>query len=80
MSDHATIDEARAKLKELIQPLAPGEELVITENQLPIAKLIGSSILATTPSRPSLGLCRAAITYMAPGFDAPLEEMKEYME
>lgn len=38
-----TIEEAQAKLKELIHRLAPGEELVITENQRPVAKLVGES-------------------------------------
>jgi antitoxin (DNA-binding transcriptional repressor) of toxin-antitoxin stability system len=33
MSATITIEEARAKLKELIHQLAPGEEVVITENQ-----------------------------------------------
>ena len=30
--------------------------------------------------RPGPGLCKGSILYMAPDFDAPLEEMKEYME
>ena len=38
MSATITVEEAQAKLKELIHQLAPGEEVVITENQQPIAK------------------------------------------
>ena len=30
--------------------------------------------------RPGPGLCAGMIEYMAPDFDAPLEDMKEYME
>ncbi len=30
--------------------------------------------------RPGPGACKGSILYMAPDFDAPLEDMKEYME
>jgi len=40
MSATITIDEAQAKLRELIHRLAPGEEVIITENQEPVAKLV----------------------------------------
>ncbi len=36
-----TIEEAQAKLGELIAGLAPGEELVITRDTRPIARLTG---------------------------------------
>ena len=35
-----TIEEAQAKLLELIDRLAPGEEVVITRNQQPVAKFL----------------------------------------
>ena len=41
MSTTITMEEAQAKLKELIHQLAPGDEIVITENQQPVAKLVG---------------------------------------
>jgi len=59
--------------------LAPGEEIVITENQQPVAKLV-SEQPKTKPSRPGPGVCKGEILYMAPDFDAPLEDFKEYME
>ena len=79
MSAAITVEEAQAKLKEIIHQLTPGEELVITENQQPVAKLVGQW---PTPSvaRPGPGLCRGAIVYMASDFDAPLDDLKEYME
>ena len=77
MSATITVEEAQAKLKELIHQLAPGEELVITENQQPVAKLISQ---LAKPARPGPGFGKGSIVYMAPDFDAPLEEMKEYME
>ncbi|MBV8609682.1 MAG: DUF2281 domain-containing protein [Singulisphaera sp.] len=72
-----TIQEAQSKLTELIHRLSPGEEVVITENDQPVARLV-----ATIPSRPirKLGTLKGTVLYMAPDFDAPLEEFKEYME
>jgi len=80
MSSTITVEEAQAKLKELIHQLAPGEELVITENQQPVAKLVSEQPVPAKPPRLGPGLCKGMITYMAPDFDAPLEDMKEYME
>ncbi len=60
--------------------MSPGEELVITENQQPVAKLVSEQPKAIKPPRPGPGLCKGMITYMAPDFDAPLEDMKEYLE
>lgn len=75
-----SIDEAQANLKEIIHRLSPGEELVITENQKPVAKLVGELPRAACPTRPGPGLCQGIIVYMAPDFDDPLSEMQEYME
>jgi antitoxin (DNA-binding transcriptional repressor) of toxin-antitoxin stability system len=80
MSMTVTIEEAQAKLKELIHQLAPGEEVLITEDQQPVARLVNERPAPTKPLRPGPGLCKGMITYMAPDFDAPLEDMKEYME
>ena len=77
MSATITVEEAQASLKDLIHKLAPGEEVVITENQQPVAKLVAKQ---PKPSRPDPGLGKGSILYMAPDFDEPLEEMKEYME
>ena len=80
MSTTITIDEAQANLKDLIHQLAPGEEVIITENEQPVAKLMNQQPISMRATRPGPGLCRGMITYMAPDFDAPLEDMKEYME
>jgi prevent-host-death family protein len=78
MSAHVTIEEAQAHLPELIAELAPGEEVVITENDQPVAKLVSERPLARQPRQP--GTLRGTVLYMAPDFDAPLEDFKEYME
>jgi prevent-host-death family protein len=78
MSATITVEEAQAKLKDLIDKLAPGEEVVITQNEQPVAKLVGTPLPPRRPRRP--GTLRGTVLYMAPDFDAPLEDFKEYME
>lgn len=75
-----TVEEAQANLKEIIHQLSPGEELVITENQQPVAKLVSEQPSKAKRPRPGPGVCKGEILYMAPDFDAPLDDMKEYME
>ena len=74
-----TIQEAEAKLAELIRGLAPGTTVTITENDRPMATLtvIDPAPIAK-PRQP--GTLRGTVLYMAPDFDAPLEDFKEYME
>jgi antitoxin (DNA-binding transcriptional repressor) of toxin-antitoxin stability system len=73
-----TVEEAQSRLKEFIDNLAPGEEIVLTENQQRVAKLVGER--PARPPRPAPGLGKGSILYMAPDFDEPLDEFKEYME
>src|SRR5947209_19551354 len=73
-----TLEEAQAKLSQLIGKLQPGEEIIITSNNQPVARLIGE---AKSEKRPrQLGTLKGTVLYMAPDFDAPLEDFKEYME
>ena len=71
-----TLQEAQSRLPELIHDLIPGDVLVIVENNQPVARLARSS------RRPDGRARRGAPgkIRMAPDFDAPLEEFKEYME
>lgn len=78
MSITITIEEAQAKLKDFIHQLAPGDEIIITENQQTVAKLISEA--AKPAKRPPPGLGKGSILFMTPDFDEPLEEMQEYME
>lgn len=74
-----TIEEAQANLKELIHQMRPGEELIITENQQAVAKLVSES-LPTRKQRPGPGLLQGRVIYMAVDFNEPLDDLKEYME
>jgi prevent-host-death family protein len=73
-----TLEEAQAKLPELLDKMTIGEELIITRNGQPLAKLV-SQARPFEPAR-RLGTMRGSVLYMAPDFDAPLEDFKEYME
>lgn len=72
-----TLEEAQAKLPELIERLAPGEEILITIQGQPLAHV--------KKSQPSGRVCRAGsakdkILWIAEDFDSPLEDFAEYSE
>lgn len=68
-----TVTEAQAKLGELIETLAPGEELVITRDEKPVAKLTG-----VETSRPVYGRGKGKVIIHADD-DSHLEDFAEYM-
>jgi antitoxin (DNA-binding transcriptional repressor) of toxin-antitoxin stability system len=70
------IEEAQARLAELIDGLRAGEEVLITRGTEPVAKLV-AAMPGGSLCKP--GLLRDKILYMAEDFDAPLEDFKEYM-
>jgi antitoxin (DNA-binding transcriptional repressor) of toxin-antitoxin stability system len=77
MSRTLPIEAAKPQLAELVDGLVPGEELVLTSHGQPVAVI-------TRPSRTSWpcqpGSARDTGHWMAPDFDAPLEDFNEYME
>ena len=78
MSATITIDEAQAKLKELIHRLAPGEEVIITENQQPVAKLVNQPPKPQPGLRPPPGLGKGWITIISDD-DEHLKDFGDYM-
>jgi antitoxin (DNA-binding transcriptional repressor) of toxin-antitoxin stability system len=71
-----TIEEAQAKLPDLIHKLTPGEEVLILENNQPVAKLVGEKV--SLGQRPGPGLCKGMITIVADD-DEHLKDFAEYM-
>ena len=71
------LDDATARLPEIILGLNPGEELVIVQEGQPLATLTrtGSS---QWPCK--AGSAKQTKHWMAPDFDAPLEDFREYTE
>jgi len=78
MSPTITIDEAQAKPRELIHQLAPGEEVIITENQQPVAKLVSEPPKPRPGLRLPPGLGRGFITVVSDD-DEHLKDFEEYM-
>jgi prevent-host-death family protein len=73
-----SIQEAQAHLPELVHGLASGDEVVILENNRPVARIVPAAGPQQRSPRRS-GTLRGTVLYMAPDFDAPLEDFKEYM-
>lgn len=72
-----TIEEAQARLPELIEHLQPGEEVMITDQGRPLAQ-VKKAQRETWPCQP--GTAKDKILWIAPDFDAPLDDFKEYTE
>jgi antitoxin (DNA-binding transcriptional repressor) of toxin-antitoxin stability system len=71
------IEDAKGPLKDIIARLNPGDEVTIVQDGEPVATLV------RTPPKQwpcKAGSYRKAEFWMAPDFDAPLEDFKEYME
>ena len=69
------LEDAKAHLGEIISGLNPGEQLMIVQE--------GELVTTLTRTRSNQWPCRAGIAkdtkhWMAPDFDAPLEDFREY--
>jgi prevent-host-death family protein len=73
----ATLEEAQAKLPELLERLRPGEEITITDHGQPLARM---KKVERTSWPCQAGSYRKPDFWMAPDFDAPLEEFREDTE
>jgi antitoxin (DNA-binding transcriptional repressor) of toxin-antitoxin stability system len=80
MQTTMAVEDIKVTLPELLDSLTPGDEVILTRNQQPVAKLVSEAPKAALKQRPGPGLGKGMITFIAPDFDAPLEDMKEYME
>jgi antitoxin (DNA-binding transcriptional repressor) of toxin-antitoxin stability system len=70
-----TFEEAQARFPELLDALTPGESVVITRNQRPVAQLVAVS--AEEP-RPVPGRCKGMLTVLSED-DEHLKDWAEYM-
>jgi len=75
-----TIEEAQSHLAEIINELAPGEEVVLTRENRPVAT-IRAAAATTSSSRepPKLGTLKGTILYIAPDFDDIPEGFEDYL-
>ena len=70
------LHEAKRHFVDLIDVALGGEEVVITQNDQPVLKLV---CVATPTARRKAGSAKGLIT-MASDFDAPLEDFRAYMQ
>lgn len=81
-----TLQDAQARLAELVRDLAPGTEVIITQDQRPVARLVGMPVTqrTTRPRPPVTGVPKAGQyegrLVVPDDFDEPLEELREYAE
>jgi antitoxin (DNA-binding transcriptional repressor) of toxin-antitoxin stability system len=73
-----TIQEAQARLPDLIHKLQPGEEVVISEDDQPVARLVGAPSNPAASRRPPPGLGKGCITIVSDD-DEHLQDFAEYM-
>jgi antitoxin (DNA-binding transcriptional repressor) of toxin-antitoxin stability system len=71
-----TLEEAQARLPELIDQLRPGESLTITRGQKAVAHLVSDEPPARKPRQP--GNCKGMLTILADD-DEHLRDFAEYM-
>jgi antitoxin (DNA-binding transcriptional repressor) of toxin-antitoxin stability system len=71
-----TLQEAQARLAELVHGLAPGEGVTITETDRPVARLVTAP--AAEAPRPVPGRCRGMLTIIAED-DEHLKDWAENM-
>ena len=76
MSITITLEEAQAKLKDLVHQLEPGDEIIITENHHTVARLVSENPQPRQPRVPGLG--KGLITLLVED-DEHLEGFAEYM-
>jgi len=70
-----TIEEAQAKLPELIAKLIPGEEVITTQNDQSVAEL---HPIVKEKLQPKFGSCKGMPTIVTDD-EEHLEDFKEYM-
>ncbi len=75
-----TLEEAQQHLGDIIREHPFGSDIAILENGVVVAHLVVKKGPLQEPFRRKLGTMAGSVLYMAPNFDAPLEEMLEYME
>lgn len=71
------LDQAEGHLGEIVAKLSPGEEIVLTRNEQPVATL--RAVPTSTSAQPRFGTLRGSIVYIAPDFDAIPEGFEDYL-
>jgi prevent-host-death family protein len=73
-----TVEEAQLNLKDLIDQVAAGQEIIITRNQQPVARLVSELPKKKPRLRPPPGLGKGMMTIISDD-DEHLKDFAEYM-
>jgi antitoxin (DNA-binding transcriptional repressor) of toxin-antitoxin stability system len=65
-----SLEEAKLRLAELIALLQAGDDVVITQDERPVARLVKPA--TDKPGKRRLGTLKGSVKHMAEDFDAPL--------
>jgi antitoxin (DNA-binding transcriptional repressor) of toxin-antitoxin stability system len=76
MTPSISIEEAQTKLPDIIDKLGPGEEVVITKDDQPVAKLVSQQTAARRSRQP--GSAKGMLVINVED-EEHLEDLKEYM-
>lgn len=77
---YVRLEDAVNSLSALIQKVMNGEEVFITQNQKPIAKLVSISGAPMKPKKLIKAGSAKGLIKIADDFDEPLEDFREYMQ
>lgn len=72
-----TLDQASKHLPEFIEAVMSGEEIIITKDDQPVAKLV--AVPPPKKRRPAKAGSAKGLIEISEDFDEPLEDFKEYM-
>jgi len=72
-----TLEEAQRHLAEIIDKLPPGEEVVLTRDDRPVALIRAAPAPPREP--PRFGTLRGSILFIAPDFGAIPEGFEDYL-
>ncbi len=72
------VEDIKVTLPELLDSLTPGDEVILTRNQQPVAKLVSEGAKPQPKQRPGPGLCKGMITILSDD-DEHLKDFEEYM-
>jgi antitoxin (DNA-binding transcriptional repressor) of toxin-antitoxin stability system len=76
-----SLEQAQRELAKLIHQLKAGEEMVITEGGQSVARIISVVPTPESGKRDRVpGSAKGEILWIAPDFDEPLDEFREYMK
>jgi prevent-host-death family protein len=76
---YVRLEDAANSLFALIQKVMKGEEVFITQDQKPIAKLVSVSAATEKPAKRIKAGSAKGLIKIAEDFDEPLDDFKEYM-